>query len=126
MKKAIHASLFHVASSEENNWHDHCPDGKESWCAFKSDKANGTSTYKPGKGLPLSIIKYVKPIYHELSDDKLLEKGFHGKTQNQNEAFNGMVWNRIPKSTYVGADQFNLGVFDAVANFNIGRKSLEF
>ena len=123
MKKAIHASLFHVASSEENNWHDHCPDGKESWCAFKSDKANGTSTYKPGKGLPLSVVKYVKPIYHELSDDKLLEKCLHGKTQNQNEAFNGMVWNRIPKSTYVGADQFNLGVYDAVANFNIGRKA---
>ena len=33
------------------------------------------------------------------------------------------VWNRIPKSTYVGADQFNLGVYDAVANFNIGRKA---
>ena len=26
MKKAIHASLFHVASSSSNNYHDHCPE----------------------------------------------------------------------------------------------------
>ena len=124
MKKAIHASLFHVASSEDNAWHDHCPDSKDSWCAFKADKANGTSTYKPGRGLPLSVIKHVKQIYNDLSDEKLLEKCLHGKTQNQNEAFNNMVWNRIPKSTYVGTDQFNMGVYDAVANFNIGSKAI--
>ena len=28
MKKAIHASLFHVASSANTLWHDHCPTGK--------------------------------------------------------------------------------------------------
>ena len=27
MKKAIHASLLHVASSSKNNWHNHCPEG---------------------------------------------------------------------------------------------------
>ena len=25
MKKSIHASLFHVASNKDNEWHDHCP-----------------------------------------------------------------------------------------------------
>ena len=25
MKTAIHATLFHVASSKDNDWHDHCP-----------------------------------------------------------------------------------------------------
>ena len=30
MKAAIHASLFHVASSEKNQWHQHCPDGGDS------------------------------------------------------------------------------------------------
>ena len=28
-KKGSHASLFHVASSDDNTWHGHCPDGKE-------------------------------------------------------------------------------------------------
>ena len=27
MKKSIHASLFHVALSTKNCWHDHCPQG---------------------------------------------------------------------------------------------------
>ena len=44
-------------------------------------------------------------------------------TQNQNESFNAMIWSRIPKSTYVSFSQLQLGVYDAVANFNIGRKA---
>ena len=124
MKKAIHASLFHVASSKDNKWHQHCPDGKQSWCAFKADIANRTDTYKPGKGLPLEVVKHVKPIFQELSNDELLNKCLHGKTQNQNEAFNGMIWNRLPKTTYVGFDQLKLGVFDAVATMNIGYKAV--
>ena len=40
MKKAIHATLFHCASSEKNKWHTHCPKGEESWCGFMRDKAS--------------------------------------------------------------------------------------
>ena len=113
MKQSIHATLFHVASSDVNNWHQHCPEGKESWCSFKADRANGTKTYKAGKGLPLAVLQHVKPIFKDLSEDSLLERCLHGKTQNHNESFNGMVWNRIPKTTYVGFDQFQVGVYDA-------------
>ena len=123
MKKAIHASLFHVASSEKNEWHTHCPNGPSSWCQFKRDVANGTQNYHPGKGLPLDIVAKIKPTYNDLSTSELLEKCLHGKTQNQDESFNGMVWDRIPKSTYVARNQLELGTYDAVANFNIGRKA---
>ena len=123
MKKAIHASLFHVASSDKNEWHTDCPDGPSSWCHFKRDVANGTQNYHPGKGLPLDIVAKSKPIYNDLSTSELLEKCLHGKTQNQNEAFTGMVWDRIPKSTYVARNQLELGTYDAVATFNIGRKA---
>ena len=91
MTKAICATLFHVASSSKNNWHDHCPDGSNSWCRYKQDKANSTSTYKPGPGLPQEVIGEVKPIYIQqfyLSSPELLEKCLHCKTQNQNECFN--------------------------------------
>ena len=44
-------------------------------------------------------------------------------TQNQNESFNAMIWSRIPKSNYVSFLQLQLGVYDAVANFNISRKA---
>ena len=60
-------------------------------------KINGTSTYKPGPGLPLDIVMKLKPIFAELSDESLLEKCLHGKTQNQNESFNSIIWDRIPK-----------------------------
>jgi len=51
MQSAVLASLFHVASSKDNNYHTHCPTGADSWCKFNADKHNGTSEYKPGPGL---------------------------------------------------------------------------
>ena len=56
----------------------------------------------------------------ELSKESLLSKCLHGQTQNQNESFNGMIWNRVPKGTYVGFRQFDIGVRDAVSHFNVG------
>lgn len=123
MQEAILATLFHVASSEKNNWHDHCPPGESSWCKFNRDKACGTNTYKPQAGLPLSIVSKLKPIYADLSQTDLLEKCLHGKTQNQNESFNGTIWERLPKTKYVSRNQLEIGVYDAVANFNVGRKA---
>ena len=122
MQKATRATLFHVASSEKNNYHfAYCPPGKDSWCKFQQDKANNTDTFKHGQGLPHMVIKHVKPIFEDLSSDRLLSGCLHGKTQNQNESFNGTIWNRLPKSKYYTLPQLLFGVCDAVSNFNIGR-----
>lgn len=124
MQSATRATLFHVASSKANNYHSaYCPPGKDSWCRYQQDKANGTDNYKPGKGLPLQVIQKVKPIFADLSSEALLSGCLHGKTQNQNESFNGTVWDRLPKSKYSGLTQLRFGVYDAVSNFNIGRKA---
>ena len=120
MKKAIHATLFHCASSKDNNYHVHCPDGSDSWCKFKRDKANRTSEYKAGPGLPKKVIKVVKPIFSRLSEDSLLDRCLDGKTQNQNESLNGVIWDNLPKNVFVGSDVLHLGVYNAVASFNIG------
>ena len=57
MQKACCATLFHVASSKDKLYHNaYCPPGKDSWCKYQQDIANGTQTYKHGKGLPLSVI----------------------------------------------------------------------
>ena len=124
MKKAVLASLFHVASSKDNEWHDHCPSSTDSWCLFQRDIINKTSTYKPGVGLPRNIVlEHLRPIYKELSSDILLNKCLHGLTQNANESFNAMIWERVPKTKYVGYTQLEIGVYDAVANFNDGRSA---
>ena len=47
----------------------------------------------------------------------------HGKTQNQNESFNKTIWERIPKTSFCSMTQPKFGLYDAVANFNIGRKA---
>lgn len=52
------------------------------------------------------------------------KKCLHGKTQNQNETTNGMVWERIPEEVFVGADLLEFGSFDAVSHFNIGARTV--
>ena len=92
MKQAVLASLFHCASNESRKLHDYCPVGPNSWCGYQCDRAS----YKHGPGLPLAVIAKVKPVYQRLSEDGLLQKCLHGKTQNRNESLNGMAkmcWN---------------------------------
>ena len=66
IKSTTAASLFPVASSATNYYHIHCPSGSDSWCLIKANKANNSSSYKPGPGLPVDIIKVVKSIYQKL------------------------------------------------------------
>ena len=94
--------------------------GVDSWCTYQLDIANKTKMHKPTKGLPEEAIKYLKPIFESLSDDSLLLKCLHGKTQNQNESFNGLIWRRTPKDRFVKMATFELAVYDAAAHFNIG------
>ena len=51
------------------------------------------------------------------------EKCLHGKTQNANESFNGMIWNRIPKANHVALNTLTFGVYEAIAHFNMGAKA---
>ena len=123
MKKGISAVLFDVGSSANNNWHDHCPKRANSWCRYQKDKTTGENTYKPGARLPINVIKHLKPIFQDPSRDELLKKCLHGKTQNQNEAFNALIWEQVPKYVYVSLSQLRLGTYDAVGYYNMGRKS---
>ena len=36
-----------------------------------------------------------------------------------------MTWNRVPKNVFVGLDVLQLGVYDAVPDFNIGAEAAE-
>ena len=122
MKAGVLASLFHVASSKNNSLHfPHCPTGSDSWCKYNADKINKTTTYKPG--LPMGVIMKVRYIFEELSEVSELQKCLDGKTQNANESFNRMILDRIPKQTFVLLTQLKIGVYDAVAYFNIGAKA---
>ena len=73
--------------------------------------------------MPLDIVMKLKPIFAELSDESLLEKCLHGKTQSQNKSFNSMIWDHMPKTRYMSLTQLELGMYDAIADSNIGKKA---
>ena len=70
MSSALLASLFHAASSSQRKLHTYCEKGSSSWCQYQRDVSNGINLYKPGSGLPDSVIAHAKPIYHDLGDHK--------------------------------------------------------
>ena len=49
--------------------------------------------------------------------DSLLEKCLHGKTQNVNEALNGLI---CPKDVFVSKNVIEIGVSSAIIHFNDG------
>jgi len=73
--------------------------------------------------LDVDVRKALLPIYNDLCRDEMLSECLHGKTQNANESYNGMIWNRVPKHTHVGLQNFSFGVYDAIAHFNYGQKA---
>lgn len=95
----------------------------ESWCGFNRRSALGGGCYKHKGGLSKEILNKVKPVYTDLCTDELLKKCLHGKTQNANESFNGMIWQRGPKDVHVSLPILLFGLYDAVCHFNDGNRS---
>ena len=79
MTTAIMASMYHV-----------------------SDYHADTKHHKSKGALPIDVRSAILPVYNELTKPEMLGKCLHGKTQNANESFNAMIWERIPKTHYVG------------------------
>lgn len=122
MQQNAIAALFHCASSVKKPMHGQCPLGKDSWCYHQRAVAGGKPTKEKYPGLPNNVLNIIKPTYLELCTKELLEKCLHGKTQNANESFNGIIWQRIPKEVFVSLQTVKLGAYDAVIQFNDGFK----
>ena len=67
-------------------------------------------TYKHKHGIPQAIGNLIEPLYDDSSDEKLLKKCLHGKTQN-NECLNKVIWNHCSKDVFVArktVEEYNL------------------
>ncbi len=125
MKKSVAAILFHYSENpNEEDKHKYCPRDVDSWCKYQSDKLTQKNTYKAKVSLPSAITELLKPIFRNLSSDELLKKCTHGRTQNENEALNGVIWQRCPKTVYVSRDVLELATASAVINYNEGARGL--
>ncbi|GFT92844.1 uncharacterized protein TNCV_740161 [Trichonephila clavipes] len=92
VKRAIWAIYFHKLSTEDNPQHALCP--------------------------LVNFIESEKKVFRDLTEKDLLKKCLHGRTQNPNESFNKCIWERIPKTVFVGIETLKFGVMDAVICFN--------
>ncbi|KAJ4436588.1 hypothetical protein ANN_16621 [Periplaneta americana] len=122
MRKSVWATYFHKISTNEKPYHQLCPKGLDSWCGYNKAQAQN-KVYDHRHSLPEAVMLKVKPIFRDLADKKLLEKCTHGCTQNPNESFNNCIWERLPKTVFVGLNVLKTGVLDAVITFNDGSSS---
>lgn len=126
MKKAIWATFYHYSSTDSNPQHRFCPEGPESWCKWQKAKAKKQlKTFcHDYAALPQIVLDAIKPLYEDLSNDKLLERCVGGYTQNCNESFNQLIWKIAPKTMSSGSKIVKIAVFLAACTFNNGVTSL--
>ncbi|XP_069694387.1 uncharacterized protein [Periplaneta americana] len=119
MQQAIWAIYFHKLSNDDAPQHGLCPPGEDSWCGYHKAQLKG-DTYKHEHSLPEAVLLAIKLIFRDLARDDLLSKCLHGKTQNPNESFHHVIWERVPKTVFVQVRTLNIGLYDAVICYNDG------
>lgn len=120
MSRATKAILHHASDLSQEERHQYCPLGQDSWCGQKKDEANNKSTWQPRLSLPKPIFAVLKPTFDFLSSPALLEGCRNCLTQNQNESLHHLVWSIVPKDQYHSAPKVQLGINLGVLQFNQG------
>ena len=59
--------------------------------------ARGTSDYTHESPIPEAVADAIFPTFEALSEESLLSRCLPGGKQNQNEAINGLIWQRQQK-----------------------------
>lgn len=86
------------------------------WCPSKKNPPGDPNI----NALPPYVCEAITPVFETLSSDTLLSKCAHGGTQNTNESFHNMIWERCPKTGFVGRPRLTLAVSDATIAYNDG------
>ena len=74
MQNAIITSMFHVASTYDDNYHTYCLKTSDSWCQHYRDIVNKTNIYVPVAGVSVDIIEVIRPVYRDLTKPEVLTK----------------------------------------------------
>ena len=97
---------------------------KDSCCTYWSNREK----YNDEKRLASVFIEVLKPVYKlfiNLSKRELLNRRLQGLTQNQNEAINGLLWSKCPKTKFCGKVKVLLAVSKTIIHLNTGSGSRE-
>ena len=116
-------AILHHYTEDEN--HEFCPKGPQSWCKFNADWALVTSSQQPCKDpLPPAIVEILLPIFRDLADVTLLASCSMALTQNRNECLHCVLWSLAPKEQFNSQTEIYLAADLAVLYFNNGRSAL--
>ena len=124
MENAVMAIWRHSKSTDDKPDHSLCPTGKDSWCGYRRDIAGKTKTYKHKHPIPRVVADTIFPVFKALSAKDLLKSCLHEHTQNQNEAFNALIWQRATKETHSSLPTVELATYLAVGHYNNGCATL--
>ena len=111
MKAAIAAMLQHCAKKDgedKDDRHKYCPQDITTWCKDQKSKIDGTEFKGDRINISEPIYQLIRPLWLRLSENSLLGKCIHGRTQNVNEAFNAFVWKRTQQDIFVGKNVLDI------------------
>lgn len=126
MKESIKAIQCHMIKNGKltlKKQHQYCPKSGDTWCKYWKDKNDGTKLYNEDNRLPEVFMAELDPIFQRLSNVDLLNRCLKGITQNQNEAANGILWSKCPKTRFCGARRVRIAACATIAAFNTGGAS---
>ena len=82
-----------------------------------------SSEGNPNKNrLPDFVSDEIKPIFESLLSTELLDTCAHGGTQNTNESFHDLIWDRCQKEIFIRRMRLEVTVFDARIVYNDGER----
>ena len=105
----------------ENTKREHVFNPKTAETDESSFSASAKHDYQP---LPEDAAEAVRPIYTDLSNDKLLERCVGGFTQNNNESWNQLNWKITPKIVPRGSKMVEMSAYIDAGVCNEGTTSL--
>ncbi|CAF0947644.1 unnamed protein product, partial [Didymodactylos carnosus] len=129
MRKKCLASFFHhIKSPDRNKQHEHCPDGLNSWCAYKRSlldpEYKSIDEKKQELCLDPIFSQILDKMINDLTNSELLRRCVKGLTQNSNESINFIVWSIIAKNKYHNYTSIRGAAATAVIIFNSGQCGL--
>ena len=120
MQKSIGAVLYHCSETiDPDARHIFCDKTDGTCCKYQKTKLEGKD-YVDKPGIPIAIKEIISPIFMDLSKPEFLIKCLHGKTQNNNECLNGVIWKQLPKDIFVNRTTLEMGICSALISFNDG------
>ncbi|GFT06087.1 uncharacterized protein TNCV_1595111 [Trichonephila clavipes] len=91
MRKAVWA--VHIRSSDERPLYSFCPVVPNPWYKYQNEVLEGSvDTFRHSNQLPVAVMDAIKPVFNDLLQPNLLQKCLGGKTQNNNESINSLIW----------------------------------